>query len=116
MARSIAQLEAEIATLQRQAEALRQKEVAGVVNRIKAAIDHYQLTAADLGFESQAAKSKNSKRNGLASSSVRRRKTVGKIRFRDEHGNAWTGHGRAPGWFKDAVASGRTREDLAVKQ
>ncbi|HRO61673.1 MAG TPA: H-NS histone family protein, partial [Burkholderiaceae bacterium] len=50
MAKTLAQLDAQIAKLQRQAEALRAREVAGVITRIKVAIDYYGLTAADLGF------------------------------------------------------------------
>ena len=49
MAKTIAQLNAQIAKLQKEADALKEKEVAGVVARMKVAIEHYGLTAADLG-------------------------------------------------------------------
>jgi DNA-binding protein H-NS len=44
------QIQAEIAKLERQANAARKGEVAGVVKRIKEAIAEYGLTAQDLGF------------------------------------------------------------------
>jgi len=44
------QIEAQITQLQNGLEALREKEVAGMVAQIREAIDYYGLTAADLGF------------------------------------------------------------------
>jgi DNA-binding protein H-NS len=121
MAQTLARIEAQIAKLERQREALRAKEVAGVVARIREAIDHYGLTAKDLGFggangTGRRVKSASAQKKTVARAAGRKRArpTVGKIRFRDEHGNAWTGHGKRPNWFKDAIASGRTPEDLAV--
>src|SRR3989337_2213490 len=49
-------IKAEIAKLEKQAEALRKSEVAGVVAKIKSAIDAYGLTPADLGFGSGSAR------------------------------------------------------------
>lgn len=33
--------------------------------------------------------------------------------YRDDAGNSWSGFGPKPGWFKDALAAGKTLEDLA---
>lgn len=116
MARTIAQLEAQIAKLQRQAEKLRKREVAGVIARINVAIQYYKLRPEDLDFKVGGTGSIATKRKGQngPKTARNRKKTVGPIRFRDERGNAWTGRGRAPGWFNHALASGKTREDLAV--
>lgn len=97
-------LAARIAALQKQAEDAWRKEVAGVVGRIKEAIDHYGLTAADLGLRVQA-------RPGASKARQRR---AAEVRFRDEAGNEWSGRGRRPQWFVDALAAGKTREDLAA--
>jgi DNA-binding protein H-NS len=56
MAKTITQINAQIAKLQKEAEALKMKEVPGVVARIKAAIEHYGLTAFDLGFSALSIK------------------------------------------------------------
>ena len=45
MAKTYSQMQEQIAKLQREADALRKKEVGGVVARIKEAIKHYELTA-----------------------------------------------------------------------
>lgn len=54
MAKTMEQLQDQIAKLQQQAAALKSKEVPGVVARIKIAIEHYGLTAQDLGFAGPA--------------------------------------------------------------
>lgn len=140
MAKTLAQLDAQISKLQRQAEALRAREVAGVIARIKVAIDYYGLTAADLGFGNARGSSTRERagrpaadasrpsgdavrtrstasrpaKGGAAARKTAGRKAAGVIRFRDDEGNSWTGHGKRPGWFKDAIAAGKTPEDLAV--
>ncbi len=113
-------LNVQIADLQAQAEALRAEEVAGVVARIRDAITHYGLTAADLGLGGK--KARTSKGAGAGVSSVAG-KPAGKsaakkaprtIKFADRQGHSWTGVGKRPNWFKDALASGTKPEDLLV--
>jgi DNA-binding protein H-NS len=112
MAKSLVQLEKQIDALRRQADGLKRKEVKGVVARIRQAIEYYQLTPADLGFAGGA------KRGPKAAASPGRtragRKTVGRIKFRDEAGNTWTGHGRRPKWYVEAIAAGKTPEQLTA--
>lgn len=113
MAKTIARLEAQIAQLQRQADALRAKEKAGVIERINVAIKHYEIAPEDLDFGIRAKAERRTKLKGKQSTRSKKG-TVGRVKFRDQHGNEWTGHGRVPGWYKDALAAGKTPEDLAV--
>jgi DNA-binding protein H-NS len=111
-------LNAQIAKLQAQAEALRAKEVAGVVARIREAIVHYGLTVADLGLGS--AKSKAPKGAAATATPKPKAKPAGKkaartIKFADGKGGTWSGIGKRPNWFKDALAAGRKPEDLLAK-
>jgi DNA-binding protein H-NS len=141
--RTLAQLNAQITKLQQEADALQAKEVAGVVERIREAIEHYGLTPDDLFGQPPARSKGRAKTRSQAKSeakpeesqadapvpasrkSSRRaapaRKPAGAparkngvIRFRDEAGNSWTGHGKRPNWFKAAIEAGKTPEDLAV--
>lgn len=137
MTKSLAQLNAQIEKLQRQAEALRAEEVAGVIARIREAIDHYGLTAADLGFGRAGGAAPKPRRRTGSPTKVRPKglgariaatpsagkgrtgkrpgaKKPGVIRFRDQAGNTWTGHGKRPNWFKAALDAGKTPDDLAV--
>jgi DNA-binding protein H-NS len=36
------------------------------------------------------------------------------IKYRDDHGNTWTGRGWKPLWLKAAIESGKTLDDFAV--
>ena len=116
MPKDIAQLNARIAKLQSQVQALKAKEAIGVIARIKEAIEHYGLTAADLGFSGHA--TKTVKASGKIAVKKTRKKAAKKpasvIRYRDEAGHSWTGHGKRPGWFLAALESGTKPEDLKV--
>lgn len=98
---TLAQLQAQIAELQRQAEEIRRNEISEVVARIKEAIAHYGLTAADLGLAAGGGKRS---RKGAAASN-------GAIKYRDG-ANSWTGRGRRPQWFIEALAAGKSEQDL----
>lgn len=106
--KTLAQIEQEIAALQRKAEAIKQQEVAGVIARIKEAIAHYGLTAADLGLGRASKPGRKPKKAGK----VRKANSVSVVKYRDVAGRTWSGHGRRPQWFLDALASGKTESDL----
>ncbi|ACB35007.1 histone family protein nucleoid-structuring protein H-NS [Leptothrix cholodnii SP-6] len=123
MAKSLAQVNAQIAKLQREADALKAKEVAGVVSRIKEAIAIYSLTSADL-FDDAVAAVKPAARQkrtvaaapvvGKKAPKAAAKKAESQIKYRDEAGHTWTGHGKRPNWFKAAIEAGKKPEDLAV--
>lgn len=111
-------IQQQIARLQEQAEALKAKEVAGVIARIKEAISAYNLTAADLGLAGtksvraakapqKPAKSEGPKAGKTASGKVA-------VKFRDTTGNTWTGRGLQPRWLKAAIAAGKSLDDFRV--
>lgn len=116
MAKTIAQITAQIEKLQKQADVLKTKEVAGVVARIKVAIEHYGLTAADLGLSGRTTKTVEPVGKVVVKKARKKaaKKSTGVIRFRDEAGNTWTGHGKRPNWFLAALEAGKTPESLAV--
>lgn len=122
MPKTLAQLKEQLEELKRQTE-----EVEGVIARIKEAIRHYGLTVEDLfGASDRKTRRTAAKRAGtkagkatkVAAKGTRKksaRKTAGVIRFRDEAGNSWTGNGKRPKWYLDALAAGKTPEDLTVR-
>ena len=118
---TLAALNGQIAALQAQADALRKKEVAEVVAKIKDAIAHYGLTAGDLGLATVARKNaKTPAANGGKPASKRRKKggpmpSARAVKFKDDQGNTWGGMGKRPTWFKAALAAGKTPEDLLAK-
>jgi DNA-binding protein H-NS len=114
MAKTYAQLQQQISQLQREADALKAKEVAEVIGRIKLAITHYGLTPDDLfGKPSpKAAKVPRAVKAGKTTKAVKRAPSPPK--YHDGAGNTWTGTGKRPRWFLAAIASGKTPQDLAI--
>jgi DNA-binding protein H-NS len=116
MAKTYAQLTQEIEALRTRAEAVRQREKAGVVARIRDAIAVYGLTAEELGFGETAVPfvggASSSKSKAAESTAATRTKTT--VKYRDDAGRTWTGRGPKPNWLKAAVASGRSLESFAT--
>lgn len=108
------EIQKQIEALKQQAESIRRKEVADVVARIKEAIRHYGLSAADLGL---GAKSKPvAKPAGKrVAKKTKAAKAPAEAKFRDEAGNTWGGRGKRPQWLRAALAAGKTLADFAVK-
>jgi DNA-binding protein H-NS len=105
MAKTYADIQKEIESLQKAADALREKEVAGVIERIKSAIAIYDLTAQDLGFGR-----KPGAQPARQPRPVAKRGKAGV--YRDVSGKTWSGRGRRPGWVLAALAAGKTLDEL----
>ncbi len=129
MPKSLKQVLNQIEKLQKEAEAMRAREVSGVVARIREAIDHYGLTPEELfgsagktpsrGRASAAAakpgrRAGTGKRGGRASTPARA--SAGAPKYQDGAGRTWTGVGKRPNWFKEAIASGKTAEELLIQR
>ena len=102
-------IKAEIAKLEKQAEALRKSEVAGVVAKIKAAIAAYSLTAADLGVSGRLVA--KAARPSKAKSAKKTATTTGVAKYRDpKTGKTWTGRGKPPTW----IAGVKSRDSYLI--
>ena len=100
MAQTYKQIQKQIEQLQRQADALRESEIKGVVDRIKVAIAHYGLTAIHLGLDSAPKKT------------AAKKSTKASTQFRDGAGNVWSGRGPRPRWLRDALTAGRSIDEF----
>lgn len=110
MTKTLSRIQAQISKLQKEADAIRAREVGDVVKRIREAIAHYDLKVADL-FSVKSAKPAVK----AAAKKPGRKRGASPIKYRDEAGHTWTGVGKRPNWFKDALAAGKTKEDLQVR-
>lgn len=54
------------------------------------------------------------KRRSAETEVPKAKSTSSQPRYRDENGNTWIGRGIRPRWLKDALAAGKTLEQLAV--
>lgn len=96
MSTTFAAVHSQIAKLQAQAEALRKKEMPGVIARIREAIDAYGISAEQLGFGGGKA------RPGGGSVTVTGggKSPVGVAMYQDPaSGKTWTGRGKPPAWI-----------------
>jgi DNA-binding protein H-NS len=119
MAKTYAQIQAQIRKLQQEAETLKAKEVAGVVARIQDAITHYGLKPADLfGTAPAAPRGKSAvRRAGKVAKGARAAKPAkppAPAKYQDDAGHQWSGIGKRPNWFKAALAAGKTADELRV--
>lgn len=88
-------LNAQIAKLQKQADAARAEEVQTVIVQIHQVMGEYGITSADLGLKGTRAR----KKTGAAA-----------VKFQDlESGATWTGRGRQPAWI-----AGKDRSAYAI--
>lgn len=102
MTQTYSQIQKKLAKLQREADALRQKEMGGVIARIKVAIEHYGLTADHLFGGGGTGKT-----NSLG-------KSAPGAKYSDGKGQSWSGRGPRPRWLREAIAGGAALELFAV--
>lgn len=116
MTKTYTQVMKQIDSLKAEAEKLRRKEIDGVVTRIREAISHYGLTAADLGLSGgaprAARKAAAKKRSGARR--ARSARSAAPVKYRDEAGHTWVGIGKRPQWVRDALAAGKSLDEFKV--
>lgn len=100
MPKTYQQIQLEIQKLQAEAERLRAKEANDVAARIREAITVY-------GFTPEVLFGKSTGRRSAKAAAAGR-----PAKYKDGQGNAWSGFGPKPGWFKAALAAGKTEADL----
>lgn len=96
--------------LMAQAEELRQRETRQAIEDIKAKMDAYGITAADLGFAGIRTRARAA---GGSKSTASRTKSDRPAKYRGPNGEAWAGgRGRKPRWLTEALAHGKKLEDF----
>jgi DNA-binding protein H-NS len=115
MAKTYAQIQAQIRKLQQEADALKAREVAGVVARIQEAIAHYGLTAKDLFGNAPAAVRQPAARKATTKV-AKAAKPAAPPKYQDDDGHQWSGIGKRPNWFKAALAAGKTAQELLIEK
>ena len=95
-----AELKAQIARLQAQADEARRTELGNVIEEIRGKIAEYGLTAQDLGFAVAARRGRPPKKAPLPP------------KYQDpKSGNTWSGRGKPPKWI-----SGKNRERFLIEK
>jgi DNA-binding protein H-NS len=63
-------------------------------------------------FETKGPSNANGSSASARKAMGRKGKRGGGVKYRDDAGHTWSGFGPKPRWFKEALAAGRTPEDL----
>ncbi|MDR5774105.1 MULTISPECIES: H-NS histone family protein [unclassified Caballeronia] len=105
---TLAQLETQIQKLQRRADALRERKSSEVIANIRALMQEYGLTTADLDKSDSSPGVKKRGRpvgsKNVASSRKAVKKSKMPPKYRDPaSGLTWSGHARPPAWIKDVA-------------
>ncbi|WP_298291750.1 H-NS histone family protein [Thiomonas sp.] len=94
------ELQAQIEALKQQAEAQRKAEISAVIADIRAKMEEYGLTLADIGTRRVGASSKGS--------------TVAPKYRNAQTGETWSGRGKMPRWLQTAVDNGQSKESFLI--
>ena len=108
------QLVAQIEKLTKKANDARRAETAGVVNKIRAMMDEFGITLADLKDAKPAGKGKKAA-GGKAKKSSGKGSTVAPKYRNPSSGETWTGRGRQPVWVREFVDNGGSLDALLIK-
>ncbi|BCG02429.1 hypothetical protein PPGU19_069970 (plasmid) [Paraburkholderia sp. PGU19] len=96
---TLERVQAQIAKLQAQAEALVVKQSSGVIAKIRDIMEKHGLTTADIEAHIGGSK-KRGRKPGVK---VAAKSSASVAKYRDpKSGATWTGHGRAPAWIVNA--------------
>jgi DNA-binding protein H-NS len=114
---TLKEIDQQIAQLQEQAAKIRETEKADVIGRMQEAIGYYGITAAELGLGparqgKKSPKSSAAKPTKLAVAAKQPRAGAGRVKWKDDAGHSWTGFGPKPRWFAEALAAGKTVDEL----
>ena len=104
----LAEIQAQIAELTRQAEEIKSQQKKTVVTEIKEKIALYSLTARDLGLDisSQPLRSVRAPEG---------KRGKAEPQYQDEYGNTWSGgRGRRPAWVLRIMEEGGNIEDYKI--
>lgn len=104
---TLAAIQKQIAELEKKAEAIRRTEVAAAVAQIRALVERYGLTAADVGLDGKVVKSAKSRAKAVAG------KAAGVPKYQDpKTGKTWTGVGKPPAW----IAGKKNRDAFLINR
>lgn len=110
--KSYRDLQKEIASLQAKAEALRAKELAGVIADIRSKMEAYGISVEDLTTSARR-RAKGKRAIDVKQDRPSRGPVAAKYRDADS-GQTWSGRGRVPRWLVAFEQAGRMREEFRV--
>jgi len=101
------EIQAQIAELQRRADAIRAAERVAAIGNIKSLMATFEISASELSHETkQSARIRTDKAKAQALKVA--------PKYRDTAGNEWSGRGLQPRWLKAALANGASLQSFLI--
>ena len=115
-------IQSQIEKLQKQASEIKAREFDKTVQEIQAKMNAFGITVKDLQpGKRRGAKGKAVAKPAAKAATAGRRKPSPQIgqtvapKYCGPNGETWTGRGMAPRWLAALIASGKSKEDFALK-
>jgi DNA-binding protein H-NS len=110
-------IEAQITALQARADEIRRTETTEVIAKIKEAIAFYGFSASDLGLSAPRGRKPAATPTPMRGRPARKgtKRVAGAPKYSNGAGKTWTGHGKRPQWFVDALSAGKSADDMLIK-
>ena len=115
-------IQSQIEKLQKQASDIKTREFGKTVQEILAKMHAFGITVKDLQpGQRRGTKGKLSVKIAKAATTGKRKPVAGKsgqvvaAKYRGPNGEVWSGRGLPPRWLATLIATGRTKEDFAIK-
>lgn len=119
---NLMEIQSQIEKLQKQASEIKTKEFDKTVQEILAKMQAFGITTKDLQpGKRRGIKGKSMPKAGKSAANGRRKPAAGKggqvvaAKYRGPNGETWSGRGLAPRWLAALLATGKTKEDFAIK-
>ena len=112
---SIEELRQKQAQIQQEFETKYQHERAVALSKIQEWVTYFEIRSDEVVFPAGPVKSGRGrpKADSSAAGSGEGSGTVA-IKYRDEHGNTWSGRGLMPKWLREQIEKGAKKEDFIV--
>ena len=117
---NLIEIQAQIESLKKQAELIRNKEFGATVAAIREKMAAFGITVKDLQSPAKKTGRKSKDANlvkAKAAKASKGPKSASKVepKFKGPNGEAWSGRGLTPKWLAALVAQGHSKEEFAVK-
>lgn len=108
-------IQKEITRLQKQAEALQNKQRAPVIASIVRSMREFDISLEELSAAYNKKKPARAAANPARAAAALPKRTVPPKYRNPETGATWTGRGKAPRWISDAEAQNKSRDQFLIK-
>lgn len=116
MITNLTALRSQVTDLQRKIEEIKVRDRNKVLSEIRSSMEAYDITLGDLQKAGRKPRNKKSESVAMPKTLANKKRSLPRppIKFLGPNGSTWTGRGVMPKWLREAIASGRSKEEFSV--